>query len=125
MYILDFSKLADRSHRCSADTNHLAIHFVIPFKIHFTIHFAVHLVIHFAQRELFLSEVNNRVTIAAIEVNNHTYCLQKRIEKFPLIYFKIHFAIHFTIHPAIHFANHLRAKMCHYFSVIFFCLRTI
>ena len=32
----------------------------------------------------FLSEVNNRETIAAIEVNNDTYCLQKRIEKFPL-----------------------------------------
>ena len=33
---------------------------------------------------LFLSEVNNRETIAAIETNNDTYCLQKRIEKFPL-----------------------------------------
>ena len=30
----------------------------------------------------FLSEVNNRETIAAIEENNDTYCLQKRIEKF-------------------------------------------
>ena len=29
-----------------------------------------------AQRELFLSEVNNRKTIAATEANNDTYCLQ-------------------------------------------------
>ena len=36
------------------------------------------------QRELFLSEVNNRETIAAIEANNDIYCFQKRIEKFPL-----------------------------------------
>ena len=36
------------------------------------------------QRELFLSEVNNRETIAAIEANNDTYCLPKRIEKFPM-----------------------------------------
>ena len=36
------------------------------------------------QGELFLSEVNNRETIAAIEVNKDTYFLQKRIEKFPL-----------------------------------------
>ena len=36
------------------------------------------------QRELILPEVNNRETIAAIEVNNDMYCLQKRIEKFPL-----------------------------------------
>ena len=35
--------------------------------------------------ELVLSEVNNRTTIAAIEANNDTYCLEKRIEKFPLI----------------------------------------
>ena len=28
------------------------------------------------QRELFLSEVNNRGTIAAVEENNDTYCLQ-------------------------------------------------
>ena len=35
-------------------------------------------------RELFLSEVNDRETIAAIEANNDTYCLQKRIEKFLL-----------------------------------------
>ena len=34
------------------------------------------------QRELFLSEVNNRVTIA----DNGMLCLQKRIEKFPLLY---------------------------------------
>ena len=39
------------------------------------------------QRELFLSEVNYRETIAAIEANNDTYCLQKRIEKFPLMHF--------------------------------------
>ena len=32
------------------------------------------------QRELFLSEVNNRETIAAIEVNNDMYCLEKQIE---------------------------------------------
>ena len=32
----------------------------------------------------FLSEVNNRETISAIEANNDTYCLQKRIENFPL-----------------------------------------
>ena len=37
------------------------------------------------QRELFVSEVNKRKMIAAIEANNNTYCLQKRIEKFPLI----------------------------------------
>ena len=36
------------------------------------------------QRKLFLSEVNNRETIAATEANYDTYCLQKRIEKFPL-----------------------------------------
>ena len=36
------------------------------------------------QPELFLSEINNRETIAAIEANNDTYCFQKRIEKFPL-----------------------------------------
>ena len=33
------------------------------------------------QRELFLSEVNYRETIAAIEANNDTYWLQKRIDK--------------------------------------------
>ena len=38
-----------------------------------------------AIENFFLSEVNNREKIAAIEANNHTYCLQKRIEKFPLI----------------------------------------
>ena len=37
------------------------------------------------QRELFLSEVNNRETIAATEANNETYCLQKRIENVPLV----------------------------------------
>ena len=31
------------------------------------------------------SHTNNGETIAAIEANNDTYCLQKRIEKFPLI----------------------------------------
>ena len=31
---------------------------------------------HFTQRELFLPEVNNRETIAAIAGNNDTYCLQ-------------------------------------------------
>ena len=36
------------------------------------------------QRELFLSEVNNKTIIAAIEANNDAYCLQKRTEKFPL-----------------------------------------
>ena len=36
------------------------------------------------QRELFLSDVNNRETIVAIKANNGTYCLQNRIEKFPL-----------------------------------------
>ena len=36
------------------------------------------------QRELFLSIVNNRETIAAIEANNDAYFLQKRTEKFPL-----------------------------------------
>ena len=36
------------------------------------------------QRKLFLSEVNNRETITVIEVNNDAYCLQTRIEKFPL-----------------------------------------
>ena len=38
-----------------------------------------------ARRELFLSEVNNRETVATIEANNDTYYLQKRIEKFPRI----------------------------------------
>ena len=33
----------------------------------------------------FLLEVNNRETIAVIEVNNDTYCPQKRIEKFSLL----------------------------------------
>ena len=33
-----------------------------------------------------VSEVNNKETIAAIEVNDDTYCLQKRIEKFPLVH---------------------------------------
>ena len=37
------------------------------------------------EREFFLLEVNNGETIAAIESNNDTYCLQKRIEKFPLM----------------------------------------
>ena len=37
------------------------------------------------QQELFLSEVNNRETIVAIEANNDTYCFQKRIEQFPLV----------------------------------------
>ena len=36
------------------------------------------------QRKLFLSEANNRETIAAIEANNDT---QKPIEKFPLLSF--------------------------------------
>ena len=36
------------------------------------------------QRELFLSKVNNRETIAAIEANKGMLFLQKRIEKFPL-----------------------------------------
>ena len=36
------------------------------------------------QLKLSLSEVNNRETIAATEVNNDTYCLQNRIEKFLL-----------------------------------------
>ena len=31
-----------------------------------------------------LWEVNKRKTIAATEMNNDTYCLQKLIEKFPL-----------------------------------------
>ena len=30
---------------------------------------------HTVQRELFVSEVNSRETMAAIEVNNDTYCL--------------------------------------------------
>ena len=34
------------------------------------------------QREHFLSEVNNRETIAYIEANNDRYCLQNQIEKF-------------------------------------------
>ena len=32
------------------------------------------------QREIFLSEVNNRETKAAIEANNDIYCFQKWIE---------------------------------------------
>ena len=40
---------------------------------------------HDKQPELFLSEVNNKETIAANEANYDMYCLQKRIEKFPLI----------------------------------------
>ena len=39
------------------------------------------------QRELFLSEVNNKETIVATEANNSRYCLQKWIEKFPLYCF--------------------------------------
>ena len=38
----------------------------------------------YVQRELFLSEVNNRETIVSIETINDTYFLQKQIEKFPL-----------------------------------------
>ena len=34
----------------------------------------------------FLSEVNNRETKAIIEATNGTYCLQKRIQKFPLVF---------------------------------------
>ena len=37
------------------------------------------------QQKLFLSKVNNiGETIVATEANNDTYCLRKRIEKFPL-----------------------------------------
>ena len=36
------------------------------------------------QRALFLSEFNDRGTIAPIEANKDIYFLQKRIEKFPL-----------------------------------------
>ena len=36
------------------------------------------------KREYFLSEVNDRESIVATEANNGTYCIQKRIEKFPL-----------------------------------------
>ena len=43
------------------------------------------------QRELFQKEVNIRETIASIEKNNDTYCLQNRIEKFPLQVFKLDF----------------------------------
>ena len=39
----------------------------------------------YLQYYVFLSEVNNRETIVAIEANNDSYFLQKRIEKFPLI----------------------------------------
>ena len=37
-------------------------------------------------RELLKSEVNNRETIVANEANNNTYCLQKRIKKFPIFF---------------------------------------
>ena len=37
-----------------------------------------------SSENFFLSEVNNRETIAAIGANNNTYCFQKQIEKFPL-----------------------------------------
>ena len=43
------------------------------------------------QRELFLSEVNNRETTAAIYTNNDMFYLQKRIEKFPLMLKSHHF----------------------------------
>ena len=46
------------------------------------------------QRELFLLEVNNRETITAIEENNDTYCLQKRIEKFPLRFYFLKFSFY-------------------------------
>ena len=36
------------------------------------------------QWELFLSAVNNGETMAAIEGDTDTYCVQKRIEKFRL-----------------------------------------
>ena len=36
------------------------------------------------QRELFYRKSTIGTTIATIEVNNDTYCLQKRIGKFPL-----------------------------------------
>ena len=41
-------------------------------------------ILHCQQQELFLSEVNNRETIAAIETKNDMHYLLKRIEKFPL-----------------------------------------
>ena len=49
------------------------------------------------QWELFLSEVNNGETIAAIEANNDTYCLQKRVEKFPLLRQTMHFVNSFDV----------------------------
>ena len=39
-----------------------------------------------SQWELFLLKVNNRETIAVIEANNETYCLQQLIEKFLLVH---------------------------------------
>ena len=48
------------------------------------------LIIFSVQRELFLLEVNNGETIAVIEENNDTYCLQKGIEKFPLNQLQLH-----------------------------------
>ena len=43
-----------------------------------------HIILHVLSAGTFLLEVNNREIIAATEVNNDTYCLQKRIEKFRL-----------------------------------------
>ena len=39
---------------------------------------------------LFLWQVNNRETMAAIEANNDMYCVQKWIEKFPLDFAAMH-----------------------------------
>ena len=55
------------------------------------------------QRELFLSEANNRKTIAVIEANNGMFCLQKRIEKFSLstIILQINLAATFINSPRV------------------------
>ena len=44
------------------------------------------------QRELFLSEVNDRETIMVTEANDDKYCLQNRMEKFPLVRFNCYFS---------------------------------
>ena len=56
--------------------------FLVPMYQHWNVNIKMNFVI--SQQGLFLSEVNNRETKAAIETNKGLYCLRKRIEKFPL-----------------------------------------
>ena len=61
-------------------------HFVVSISCMFQTRKAV-LKINIVQyiKNFFLSEVNNRETIVAIEPNKDAYCLQKRTEKLPML----------------------------------------